>query len=178
MLDVQVETVDAEAVDGQVTAGRVRVVEGARLVQRGPRILHWAKHAPELIREARPVSGAVDIVIASLATDRDEDLLVACLSARVQVLLQVRADQKLVLRGVLYAFETRSLIRFGAALIAEVDAWVAVGLLGEEINEREDNDINSRIGAVRRQSLLIRSLALSFQLMLAVCFPSSFFRSL
>lgn len=163
MLNVQVETVNAESVDCQVTAGRVGVVEGARLIERCPRILYWAKHAPELIRKARPVSRAVDIVRASLAANGHDDLLVAGLSARVQVLLQVRADQKLVLRGVLHAFETRSMVRFGATLVTEVDAWVAVGLFGEEMNEREDNDINSRIGAVRGQSLLIRPLALSFQ---------------
>jgi hypothetical protein len=72
------------------------------------------------------------------------------LAARIQVLLQVVAFQKLVFRGVFDALESRARIRFGAALIAKVDTGVAIGLFWKEVNERKNDNINTGISTVRR----------------------------
>lgn len=168
MLDVEVEAVDAELVDGRIAAGCVGVVERTRLVQRRPGVLARAEHAPELVGKACPVRCTVELVCAGGATEGHDDLLVACLAARVQVLLQVRADEKHVLRGVFDALESRALIGLPATLVAVVDSRMAIGLLGKEMNEGENDYVDSRVGTVGGQSLLIRSLALWFQFVLVI----------
>ena len=83
MLDIQVISVDTEFIDDRAVKSSVDVVEGARLVQRCPRILARAEHSPELIRERSAVRGAIDVVRLCCTSERQQNLLVTGLSAGI-----------------------------------------------------------------------------------------------
>ena len=82
--------------------------------------------------------------------------------------MQLRAFVKRIFRWIFHPLEARAVVGLAAALVAEVDTWVAVGLLRKEVYEGENDDVYCWVVAVCCNSLLVWSLALLFQSVLVI----------
>lgn len=141
MFDVEVEAVDGE--------GDAVVVEGAGLGGGDPGCGARAKEAPEEVGEAGAVGAAGELVLRGFAAEGEEEFFVGGgLPAGVEVALDVGALVQRVGGRVGGAVVAGARVHGRAALVAEVEAREAVGLGREEVHEREDDDVDVRVGAV------------------------------
>lgn len=155
VLNVQREPVDRRS---HSVAGHVERSRQARL---DPDIVPRPEEAPEHVCKPHAIRDAVELVLARVPSQSQEDLLSEGPLARRYVCRDERAaGLQLVLGRVHLAVVSRTGIHGTAALVSEVCSRIAVGLGREEIDEGDGDGIDLGFLAVVQKPLLVGSLAL------------------
>lgn len=155
VLNVQRESVDGRS---HSVAGHVERPGQAGL---DPDIVPRPEETPEHVCESHAIRDAIELVLARVPSQSQEDLLPENPLARRYICRDERtAGLQLVLGRVHLAVVSRTGIYGTAALVSEVCSRIAVGLGREEVDEGYGNGIDLGLLAVVQKPLLVGSLAL------------------